>query len=226
MSVPYKKPYKKATYKKKPYSAANTKLKQEVRAEVMRELRSKADLKYCDAFSSANTNITSTGAVYNILSNLVRGDAGLDNFNGNSIKVKGLTLNYGCHSNQTYNYCRVMLIQWYDSGTPSLTGILNSTTTGVAPFANIYVTNRKNIKVLYDKTFAIAPTAGGDSTVTGEGTFMDKVYIDGSRMTKVTYQTGANTIQDGGLYLIAVSDDSLTTYPQITWGIRVSFYDD
>lgn len=219
-------PVQKKLYRKKAYTKPSNAMKNEIRKEVIKELRSKADLKYADAFGSVNANVTSSGSVLNILSNLTRGSAGLDNFDGNSIKVKGITLNYGCHSNQSFNYMRVMLIQWADSGSPTLSGILNTTTTGLAPFAMIYVTNRKNIKVLYDKTFVLSPSAGGDSTITGEGVFTDKVYIDGARVKKITYQAGANTIQDGGLYLIAVSDDSLTTYPQINWGTRVSFYDD
>lgn len=219
-------PVQKKPYRKKAYTKPSNTMKNEIRREVIKELQSKADLKYADAFGSVNANVTSSGSVLNILSNLTRGDNGLDNFNGNSIKIKGITLNYGCHSNQSYNYMRVMLIQWYDSGTPALTGILNTVTTGLAPFAFIYVTNRKNIKVLYDKTFVMSPSAGGDSTVTGEGVFTDKVYIDGARIKKVTYRSGENTIQDGGIYLITISDDSLTTYPQINWGTRVSFYDD
>jgi len=226
MSVPprktYSKPYKKYPTKGRTY---NSKLKTEVRREVIKELRAKADLKYADR-TAANANMTSAGTIIDILGNLVRGDNGLDNFQGNSIKPKGVTLSYGVHTDQTYNMCRVMLFQWRDSGTPAVTGILSSTATGIAPFSNIYVTNRKNIKVLYDRAFPVAPTAGGDTTVLGQGTYCDKVYIDGSRIGKVTYQSTSNTIQDGGIYLMIISDDSLITYPQFTYFVRTSFWDD
>jgi len=216
------KTYSKKTYKK-PY--VSNSLKNEIRKEVIKELKSKADLKYTDR-SALLGSVSSTGAVYNLTANLTRGDEGINNFSGNSIKPKGLTISYGVTTTQSYNFCRVMVIQWNDSGTPALTGIFSDTTIGMAPFSNIYVTNRKNIKVLYDKAFTIAPTANNGGTILGEGHFTDKFYIDGKRIKEITYQSNADTVQDSNLFLVAVSDDSVVSYPTITFFSRISFYDD
>jgi len=187
--------------------------------------RSKADLKYVDV-TGLSQNMTSSGTLTSIFTNLTRGDNGLNNFNGNTFQPKGVLLNYCVQTNQTYNYCRVMLVQWKDSAAPALSGILQYTTTGTATVSPTLVTNKSLMKVLYDKTFTVAPTASGDATVLGYGTFCDKVYIPQFKLGKVRFNSTTNVQQDNDIYIVYLSDDSLSTYPQITFTVRTSFYDD
>lgn len=193
---------------------------------VRRELRKKTDWKYTDN-SAVVTNTSSTGAITSLLANLVRGDAGKDNFGGNEIYPQAVTVRYFWTSNQTYNAVRFMIFQWFDSSTPVVSGILESNATTTATLSPVLITNKRYIKVLYDETHVIAPTASGDTTVLGYGATSPaiKVYIPGKRLKPVRYNSSANTLQDGNIYCLAISDDSLASYPAVSWYSRVTFSD-
>jgi len=192
---------------------------------VRSELRKRTDWKYTDN-NVTTTNVTSTGTITSLLANLVRGDAGKDNFGGNQINPQGITLRYFFTTNQTYNSVRFIVFQWFDAATPVPAGILENASVGVAVVSPTLITNKQYIKVLHDETHLLAPTASGDSTVLGYGTTPAvKVYIPGRRLRKVRYNSTANTVQDGNIYALVISDDSLSSYPVVTWYSRVTFSD-
>lgn len=193
---------------------------------VRKELRKKTDWKYSD-LNSNSTNVTTTGAVISLFSNLIRGDLGINNFDGNIIKPQAITFKYFIHTNTVRNAVRVMLFQWFDSANPVLAGILQNAGAITATLSPILITNKPYIKVLYDRTHQLAPTAGGDTTVTGEGvTDPVTVYIPGKRLKEVRYNSSTNTVQTGNLFLLIVSDDAVSPSPQINYYSRVTFSDD
>jgi len=202
---------------KRPRQATSS---QTTRAIVRKEMAKKGDLKYTDTTSPAS-NMTSTGALQDLFGNATRGDGGLNNFNGNSCTVRGLTLNYGITTNQTFNFMRVLLFQWYSSTVPTVATVLQNTALTSAVFSPINIQNREQIKVLYNKVHSIFP----DNTATGYAAQNYEVYVPGSRMKKVRFAPSANNTVEGGLWMIIISDDSAVTYPQISWYSRVSFYD-
>lgn len=196
-----------------------------VQAIVQKELRKKTDWKYTD--HSANGSVSSTGTVTSLFANLTRGQLGIDNFLGNTVTPQGLLFKYYYTTNQTYNSCRILVFQWLDAATPVPAGILQSTATGYATISPTLVTNKEYIKVLYDKTHVIAPTAGGDTTPIGLGTSdCIKVYIPGKRLRKVRFNSGTNVVQDGNIYVLAISDDAVISYPGLYWYSRITFSDD
>jgi len=191
---------------------------------VRRELRKNTDWKYCDY--SASGNVTSTGTVLSVFTDLIRGDAGRNEFDGNEIKPQALTLKYYMQTNQTYNSVRVLVFQWMDSVTPVPSGILQTTSTNFATISPILVTNKKFIRVLHDRTHVFAPTAGGDTTPIGLGVApCQTIYIPGKRLRPVRINSSTNVIQDGNIYILTISDDALTSYPQLYWFSRVTFAD-
>lgn len=196
-----------------------------VSSAVQRELRKKADWKYCDTFYGPSSS-TSSGNVISLTGSLSRGDAGIDNFSGNWINPAGLTVKYTFDTNQTFNRVRIMIIQWYDGGAPSIAGLLASTSVPYATLCPTYATNTQTIKVLYDRTHVIAPTAGGDTTPIGLGVVTGKAYISGKKMRKIRFPVSTTTPQYGGLYLIHISDDSLTSFPNCTFVSRLTFTDE
>ena len=182
------------------------------------------DWKYTDKTDSGN--VTSSGTITSVFSNLVRGDGGINEFNGNDIRPQAVTLKYYITTNQVFNSVRVMLFQWFDSQTPVPSGILQSTALNLATIAPILVTNKRYIKVLYDRTHVIAPSAGGDTTVLGYGSSdAHTVYIPGKRLRPVRYNSSTNVVQDGQIYVLVISDDSVLSYPIIQWYSRVTFQD-
>lgn len=197
---------------------------QSVESIVRKELRKKTDFKITDA-STVSANVSSSGTIQSLLTNLVRGDNAKDNFQGSIIKPQGLYMKYNLHTNQEYNSCRVLVFQWFDSGTPAVTGVLETNATNLGTLSPKLWTNSEFIKVLYDKHVIISPSAGGDSTVIGQGVFCDTLYIPGRRLRRVKYNSTTNVIQDGNIYVLFISDDSLTSYPVINYYSRVTFAD-
>lgn len=196
------------------------------RSIVRNEMKRRGDLKYVDR-SGALQNMTSSGTFIKLFgTQFIQGSDGLNNYDGNTISMNGVTLKFAAQSNQNYNFCRIMVFQWLDSSVPVLSGILQDTSTGIATVSATLVTNKSFLKVLYDKTWAFAPTA--DSAVTvGNAVFSDQCYIPGSRLAKVRMDASTDaTCQKGQIYLMYLSDDSVTTYPQLTYYFRGSFYDD
>lgn len=191
---------------------------------VRRELRRNTDWKYADGGASA-VAVYNLGTISSLYSNLIRGDAGRNEFNGNQIRPQAVTVKYWAETAQTYNVLRVMLIQWFDAATPVLSGILQNTVTGQGVISPTLVTNKEYIKVLFDKTHMLAPSAG-DAAIVGNG-IIDPVtiYIPGKRLRPTRFNSGSNTVQDGNLYLIAVSDDTALGTVNLTWSSRVTFSD-
>jgi len=195
-----------------------------VSAVVRKELRKKTDWKYTD--NTAYVNSTTSGTITSCLANLVRGDLGLDNFNGNEIRPQALLVQYLMHTNQTWNTVRVLIIQWFDANPPTLGGILQNVTVPALTVSPTFITNKRYMKVLYDKTHMLAPSAGGDTTPIGLGVIDPvKIYIPGKRLRSVKYNATTGNCQDGNIYIVHMSDDAFTSFPQILWYSRVTFSD-
>lgn len=197
-----------------------------VQAVVKKELRKKTDWKYTDVFG-ASIPIYNTGAsIISLYANLSRGDAGINNFDGNMVHPQALLFRYYAETSQVYNVLRVMLIQWFDAAVPVINGLVQQTATGIACVAPTLVTNKQYIRVLYDKTHMLAPTAGDTGALGGYGV-MDPVtvYIPGKRLRNTKFNSGTNFVQDGNLYLFAVSDDTALGTVNLTYYSRVTFSD-
>lgn len=197
-------------------------------AIVRKELRKRTDWKYTDAGLNT-TSVSSGGQLTSLLGNLVRGDGGYDNFTGNHITPQAITLKYYWTTNQSYNVVRLMIFQWFDSSTPLVSGILQSTgIAGLVPISPTLVTNKPLMKILYDRTHIMAPTASdGTFTNLGYGTVDPvTVYIPGKRLRPVRYNASTTAIQDGNIFCLVISDDVVPTHPVVSWYSRITFADD
>lgn len=208
-----------STRRKVPRTSQST-----VSAQVKKELRKQTDWKYCDQTLTA-VGVSSTGAVYGLLNTLVRGHAGLNNFDGNIIRPQAITFKYYWNTDQAFNTVRVLIVQWNDVTIPTPGSILQAIGTGLGTISPVNINNKSFMKVLYDKTHILAPTAGDASTAYGEGVVYDQVYIPGKRMKPIRYNATSNTVVTGNLYLLQISDDSIATFPTIHWYSRVTFSD-
>lgn len=195
-----------------------------VRAEVSRQLAAVSDKKYTDV-TIGYTQIPAAGIVYSGTNNLVRGNAGIDNFVGNNIVPQGFQMKYFFNTNnQTFAICRVLCVQWFDASVPTISGLLQNTATTAGVLSAPLVTNKSQMRVLYDKTHAFAPTSG-DGVTPGQGTVFGSFYIPGSRLRKMKFNSTTNTLQDGGIYTLLVSDDAVATYPLAAFYSRLAFID-
>lgn len=149
-----------------------------------------------------------TAAPQSITANLVRGDAGLDNFEGNKIFPVGLELRLNILSNTStatpVMNVRVMIFQWFDSTTPTLSGVLQNTGVGVTTISPKLMTNRDNIRVLMDKKYCLNnlyPAGSG-----AQSGIIVKKFIKGFKMSDITMASGSNVPQKGDIYIAFMSD--------------------
>lgn len=200
---------------------------QSTQAIVRKELRKRTDWKYTDSGLST-TGVSNGGQITSLLGNLIRGDTGYDNFTGNNIIPQAITLKYYWTTNQAYNVVRLMVFQWFDSSSPLVSGILQSVgIASLSPISPTLVTNKPLMKVLYDRTHTLAPTASDATFTTVAYGTVDPVtvYIPGKKLRKVKYNASSTAIQDGNIYCLVISDDVLATHPAVTWYARVTFSD-
>lgn len=193
------------------------------RSEVRKEIRKTADWLFTDV--SGSGGVSSTGTIVNLLNSANRGLNGLNAYGGNTINPQGLRIKYYWSTDQVHNSVRVLLFQWFDATVPVLAGILQSTTTGQATISPMSTTNLQYIKVLYDGHHMIAPTAADGGSVLGSGTASADVYIPGKRLKQIKYNSTSNVVQDGCLYMLLLSDDTVLSFPQCTYYSRLTFTD-
>lgn len=186
----------------------------------------KAEVKYTDR-SLYNNSSTNTGSIFSLHHLLVRGDDVFNNFEGNVVYPVGLSIKWACETNQSYNYVRLMFFQWMDGSVPTISDVLQDTTTGIGTMCAVHVNTKGIMNVLYDKHIVIAPSAGGGSaaTVLGWGPKNGKTYIPGKRMCPIRFKVGTNTVMSGTIYCLMLSDDSLATYPTVSLYTRLAYRD-
>lgn len=171
------------------------------------------------------TSIDFSGATYALLLNLVRGDLGKDNFDGDSIVPKWVDVRFSWNSAQpdtdAFNTVRTVLVQSSILGTPTPGGSVFDDTwlgTAQAPLAQRLEERIKSYKVLFDKTYNV----NND----GQQQISDHIFIPGNRLIPVEYtSTGTLSITKGSIFLFVMSDDGVTDFPDFQFVSRVKFSD-
>lgn len=194
-----------------------------VRAEVARQIRNTTDLKVTDATTVA-TVIPAAGTVYNATQSLIRGANGFDQFAGNQITPTGFSMKFQVTNGATNNFSflRVMCVQWFDASVPTPTGLLQSITAPNGPISAISITNKSQMRVLYDKTYGVNALAG-DGVTNANSCLTGSFYIPNSKLKRMRFNAVTAAIQDGGIYTLFISDK--TTGPSVSLYSRLSFTD-
>lgn len=164
----------------------------------------------------------SSGHLISLTQNLVRGDASINNCTGTLIKPKLIHFNYtiSVSATGTYNTVRVLVFRWKDAALPVPSGILAVTGSAYAPLSELYWVNHRKIKILYDKMHELYDRGGGVSAVTAKAT----INPGGSSIQLPATGSGTQPQMDG-IYMLAISDDSLTPNPVVDYFARVMFTD-
>jgi len=207
---------KASTYRKKPAQ------KQQI--VLYKAPKPKLDVKYTDT-SLVNSGVSSSATFQSCLVSLIRGDAGLNNFQGNNIQPIYLQVDYYWNTNQVFSNCRLMVFQWFDATVPVLSGIVQNAATGVGTISGTLITNKPHLKVLHDDKFIMAPTAGDGSTSIGNGIHQGSCFIPQKKLKTIRFNSSTNFVQDGNIYVMVVSDDIVATFPAVTFYTRLAFTD-
>jgi len=186
---------------------------------VKQEIAKAGDTKYAQTTLSP-TSVDYSGNVVSLFAALTRGDSSIQ-FDGRSINPKHVMLRYQWNgTTSVMNTVRTIVFQWHNSSVPTAALILASTGNATAPLQPTYVQNKNLFTVLHDSLDTINPQIS--TTVVG---FTRKVFIPGSKLRKVYWQTGFNVVELNDIYLLVISDDAVTDYPDFSYAAEVAFTD-
>jgi len=185
---------------------------------VKKELAKQSDTKYYQTVI-ASVSVDFSGTVFNLLTGLVRGDAS-NNFDGMSIQPLHLVLRYAWNSSvaNSSNLVRLIVFQWFEATAPTPAAVLAGIGAATAPLQPTLIQNKRLYKVLHDSFEGLSsPFSGGVDIITRT------VYIPEKRLRRVIYQTAADVIVTGGIWMLAISDDGVADYPDLQYSAEVKF---
>lgn len=169
------------------------------------------EFKYTVA-STALTASTYNGLGASLLTNLARGDAGKDNFDGNQVVPVGLTVRFTVQATAVTQKLRFIIIQVLKGTAPLTNQLLDSTGGAATTYLSSYNRGYKNtFKVLTDKIINV--TTANDDNIS------EVVYIPQRKIQPVSYITGTTNISTGDIRLYyygdALASAQLSYYSEI-----------
>lgn len=193
-----------------------------IRKEVQRELSRVLETKVSHQ-NSGPQDCTYSGQIHNCIGSLVKGD-GPFQCSGNLIKPKSITVRGKLSSNQTYNCCRVILFRWKDAAIPSPSGLLDATSTVFAPFSSQYWVNVHKMEILEERyiTLKLRNNVGEDAQ---HFVLHHNFSLDSPSIQLPDTSGPGLYAQMNGLYVLTISDDAITTFPQLVMRSELRFTD-
>lgn len=212
--MPYKKSYRKKTYRKK-QPASDKRIKKVVKKELAKEIEAKFFDRQMSGYAEQPLLTTA-----NPLQGIVRG-TGRSEFIGSKIRPTGLSVRGQVIAGDSPgNMLRLVIIQdKTTSGTP-LVGTLfsNLTYPWISPFNADF---RDTYNILHDKTFLLS---NDGATSAGFLPRNFKVFIPGKKLRQITY-TGAGAIDSGTIWMCWISDSSAAVHPTYIAVSRLTYRD-
>lgn len=187
--------------------------------------------------SQIGVSVTSTATVTSLTANMAHGNGTLNAYSGSTVDPQGLQLRFNIVAGQdsatnpvsadSSNHIRVCLFQWLADSTPVPGDIFQS----LSPQTTIsawQVNNLEKLNVLYDKSFPTYLTVfrtGTLANLASGNAYSEKVYIKGKKMAPLRFNNAGNTTEFGDLYIVVVSDSTVTPHPTISWFTRLVYTD-
>jgi hypothetical protein len=179
-------------------------------------LRNIIESKVC--YFETSGGISYNGSMFSAVANIVRGDGAINQFAGRLIKPTSFRVKFTWSTDQVYNTVRLMVFQWLDASAPTPSGILQSVGSVSAPHSPLNFTNIQKIRVLYDRSYALKVR----NTVGLDAKFFDTGFLNPS---PIQFNTGSVLQQQYGLYMLAISDDALIAFPNLSLESELLFTD-
>lgn len=200
------------------YNRKSGYVKKTVRKEIKRQIVGSAEPK--NHYTSASlANIDYSGSLWT-LSNPAQGQTAQtrigDKLHAHHLEIRGLVT---CASGGAYSTLRLVLFKWKDDtavATPANNDILQNTylANALAPFAPLTVgEERSHYTILADRTLNV-------SSASASRNFVIKKKLNYPVLFNDNATTGKNQI-----YLMVISGDGVTAYPQIEWVSNFTFKD-
>lgn len=212
--MPYKKRYiKKRTYKKKRYPLSKPQIK-----AIKKINRKDQEVKH--KLGQGDTTVNNAGTVVTLVWPS-RGTAN-DQRVGDNIYVRSMWIDYSFAVADTYNLCRITIIQWYVNSTVTAptAGAIYDAYGDYPVYAPFNPESKQLFKVLYDKVHTVSSNG---REVVHRRLRLTRNFLRTLRITEDNVTS--NCIWKGEIYAILSSDSSVTPSPAFVWTTRVNFTD-
>lgn len=195
-----------------------------------RVVRSNQELKYID-YTSTNT-YDYNGAIIDVTSYVAQGDT-INTRDGSKIKLRGMKVTAEFIGNQNSGFLdqniRFLVVRGHAENNTAMTvgTVLQATGSAQILISPYYFQTSKRYKIIDDKRFYMASGYSALATP-APAPYRPRQYY--SRFYKfshdVTYLTTGTNIMDGGVYIIACSDEANSIYnPGMYFTVRLYFTD-
>lgn len=211
--------------------------KKEVKSIIARRIEHKAFFAKQDALA-----VTTTGVVFSI-SDVPQGQSQGTRV-GDQLDVQNILINYDVEVGATgliagadqYNSVRIIVFKWkVDDGAqvPSMSNILQSTSSGVAVNRLYNWDDRELYSIVYDKTHTVFNTPiWNGSAVTWQSGYnahynnsKPKLFYGTRIAGKKIYYDLNGVVGEGKYYVLAVSDSAFTPNPTMSFSARLTYTD-
>lgn len=204
------------TRSKPKFTKKDKALKREIMEAVCQESETKQYLS-----SAIATNVTNAGVMSASLLQPAQGDAFNERI-GDVVNYESVSIRGSLVVASTTNTIRLVLLKWKVDNSveaPTYASIMDSGSFYInsanAPNADIIFNKAEKEKftILYDRTWQLDQTRNSVA-----------FHIDRKVKGKCYFNTAALT-SSHNLYLLSISDDGVTTYPQITYVSEIKYCD-
>ncbi len=181
-----------------------------------RNLNKRIEKKYFTNYAAGSRDWS--GAVYSI-TDIPQGDTDTTR-DGDSLFLKSVQLRYSVVAGDTTNLVRLVMFQYLDDTTPTVSNILNSGYLGAAgaPLTPFHHDERSKYRILYD--------SGPMSVDTYNPQLVRKVFVkNNKKMVNQIRYNGGTTTGSNKIYLIELSDSGAASHPSFNTISKVNFND-
>lgn len=204
----------------RPRNTLNVSQKKTVKRMINSTLNRRIEDKHISS-NSGIVSVTDVPAVYGGVLPIVGSD--VNQRIGDKIRLTAFLFKYTIYLSDPSNVMRIIVFQWKNNsfltGTPTASNILQVTT----PYPWLSQLNqdlKAQMHVLYDKTHTMQN--GGPLQITRS------VNIRKFGVRNLEFLSGVATVNNtvrGEIYVLLVSDSSLTTHPTFIWRYMIKYQD-
>lgn len=158
---------------------------------------------------------------FNHVSATQQGDGDVGFRQGDKIRAYQMSLNYSMDASTsiTNAVARLVVFQWYDISTPSMTNLLQDATTVQGKFGQFRTDTSKMYRVLYDKIFPLRTASASDNAIYFRKDTIKKFN------KRIDYHGGGTVVGDGQVWTFLVSDKTTGACPYIDMQFQLRYTD-
>lgn len=135
---------------------------------------------------------------------------------GDDISMKGITIRFQLTHGDSINMVRVMVLKWFDAGSPLINSLLAPALSGfAAPLRPILWENRRKFRVLYDNLYAISTNTNSN--------IVEKIYL--KNLGNAQFTPGGTANERGSIYILFLSDSSAVVHPDVDMITSLTYTD-